>query len=55
MCFANLRVFVYVYVILVILHTTLQNVEDPCLVTPRYAPHTKDRDVDVDAHADVEM
>ena len=54
-CFANLRVNVYVDVyILVILRTTKQNVEDPCFVTPRYTPHAKAKDKDVDAHADVE-
>ena len=55
-CCANLRVYVYVDAYtLVILRTTKQNVEDPCFVTPRYTPHTKAIEIDVDAHADVEM
>ena len=55
-CCANLRVYVYVDAYtLVILRTTKQNVEGPCFVTLRYAPHTKAKEIDVDAHADVEM
>ena len=56
-CCANLRVYVYVddAYTLVILRTTKQNVEDPCFVFLRYARHTKAKERDVDAHADVEM
>ena len=55
-CCANLRVYVYVDAYtLVILRTTKQNVEELCFVTPRYAPHTKAKEIDVDAHAGVEM
>ena len=55
-CCANLRVYVYVDAYtLGILRTIKQNVQDPCFVTPRYAPHTKAKEIDVDAHAYVEM
>ena len=48
----SVTVNVYVYVVF---RTTTQNVEDPCLGTPRYTPHTKGRNVDVDTDVDVDM